>query len=271
MGTLAAWLPLLVLLVLLPALLYGAALAFIAWRQEALLFYPQVLAADHRFAVAADDVQELWIDVPGARLHALQLKRPAPSAVVYFLHGNGGSLDSWFVDLDFYRRANVDLVMLDYRGYGKSSGRIGSEAQLLADVRAAWQQVAPQYVGVRRVFVGRSLGTGPAAMLAADVQPEATVLVSPYFSMQSLAAEHYPWVPGALLRYPLRTDAAVTRIAGALLLVHGSRDTVIPPAHTERLQALAPRAAVTIIEGAGHNDLQGFAAYRQRLLQLMAP
>ncbi len=252
------------------ALLYALALGLIAWRQESLLFYPQVLPADHRFDKGAD-VQDLWIDVPGARLHALHLRRPTPDGVVFFLHGNAGSLDNWFVDLDFYRRANVDLVMLDYRGYGKSSGRIGSEAQLMADVRAAWQAVAPQYRGLRRIFVGRSLGTGPAAMLAAEVQPEATILVSPYFSMQALAAEHYPWVPGALLRYPLHTDRALPLIGGELLLVHGSRDNVIPVSHTTRLQALVPRAAVMVIDGAGHNDLQNFPAYRQRLLQVLQP
>ncbi|MCY7317064.1 MAG: alpha/beta hydrolase [Rubrivivax sp.] len=270
-------------------LLYALVLALIAWRQESLLFYPQVLPATHRISNETD-VHDLWTDVPGARLHALHLRRPAPDGLVFFLHGNAGSLDSWFVDLDLYRRANVDLVMLDYRGYGKSSGSITSEAQLMADVRAVWQQVAQHYspkagqadeadrasragragkAGLRRIFVGRSLGSGLAAMLAAEVQPEATILVSPYFSMRALAAEHYPWVPGALLRYPLRTDQALPRVSGNVLLVHGERDTVIPASHTARLQALVPQAAVSIIEGAGHNDLQSFPAYRQQLLQLL--
>jgi hypothetical protein len=71
---------------------------------------------------------------------------PAAAArpgVVFYLHGNAGNLDSWFVNADFWRQANVDLFMLDYRGYGKSSGRITSQAQLEADVRAAWAAVAP--------------------------------------------------------------------------------------------------------------------------------
>jgi pimeloyl-ACP methyl ester carboxylesterase len=155
--------------------------------------------------------------------------------------------------------------MLDYRGYGKSSGRIESQAQLEADVRAAWASIAPLYAGKRRVFFGRSLGSALAAGLAAEVQPELTVLVSAYESMAALAADHYRWVPPALLRYPLRTDAALARVKSAVLLVHGQRDEIIDAAHSERLLRVAPHAERVLIEGAGHNDLQQFPAYLEAL------
>ena len=88
----------------------------------------------------------------------------SPRGVVFFLHGNSDNMQHWFVNLDFYRTAQLDLVMLDYRGFGKSTGRIESQAQLEADVRAAWATVAaqPQYAGKKRVIYGRSLGTGNA-------------------------------------------------------------------------------------------------------------
>jgi uncharacterized protein len=242
------------------ALLYAALLALVWWQQERLIFQPATLSAEHRFDVGAD-VHEAWVDVPGARLHALHLRNREPQGVVFFLHGNAGNLDSWFANADFYRRLNFDLFMLDYRGYGKSSGRIHSQAQLEADVRAAWASVAPLYAGQRRVIMGRSLGSALAAGLAADVQPELTVLVSPYESMAALAAEHYRWVPQALLRYPLHTNLALARIKSSLLLLHGEQDTLIDPRHSARLQQLAPQAERVLIRGAGHNDLQAFPAY----------
>ncbi len=246
-------------------LLYGAALAWLWFRQEKLLFAPTVLAADYRLA-SAPDIHELTLDVPGARLSAMHLKLPNPKGVVFFLHGNGGSLESWFVNPEFYRSANYDLFMLDYRGYGKSTGQVESEAQLRADVRTVWATVAPQYTGRKVVVYGRSLGSGLAAGLSAEMgaaqrAPDLTVLVSPYTSMAALATDHYPWVPQTLLRYPMRTDQLLDQIRNPLLLVHGTQDPLIAPRHSDALKALVPHAALVFIQGAAHNDLQNFDTY----------
>ncbi|MBI2748128.1 MAG: alpha/beta fold hydrolase [Burkholderiales bacterium] len=132
-------------------------------------------------------------------------------------------------------------------------------------MRAAWAVVAPQYAGRKIVVYGRSLGSGLAAGLAAELSasraPDLTVLVSSYSSMAALATEHYPWVPQALLRYPLRTDQVVGQIRSPLLLIHGAHDTLIAPSHSEALKALAPQATLERISGAAHNDLQNFDTY----------
>lgn len=252
------------------ATLYATVIGLLWWKQELLLFQPQVLPASHRFALDPD-VKEAWVDVPGARLNALHLQHPQPRGLVFFLHGNAGSLQNWFVNLDLYRQAQFDLYMLDYRGYGKSTGQIESEAQLHADVLAAWNSIAPRYSGLKRVIFGRSLGTGLAAQLGVQVQPELTVLASPYFSMQALAAEHYPWVPQRVLRYPLRTDLSLPLLRGPVLLVHGSQDTLIDPRHSQWLVALRPGTLSSLVEGAAHNDLQRWPAYGQALAAALAP
>lgn len=254
---------------LLALLLYGALLAWLYWRQERLIFFPEPLPAAHRFDFGPD-VHEHAIEVPGgARLSVLQLRLPRPKGVVFFLHGNAGNLQSWFINAEFYRAAGYELVMPDYRGYGKSEGRIESEAQLRADMRAVWEALAPRYAGLRRVILGRSIGTALAAGLAAELRPELTVLVSPYRSLGALMREHYPFVPAALLRYPLDTGAALARLPGPVLLLHGERDTLIPPAHSEQLLALARQGSLYRIAGAGHNDLHEFEAYRRALRQAL--
>jgi pimeloyl-ACP methyl ester carboxylesterase len=284
------WLPLVLVA------LYAAVLLLLWLAQERLIFLPQKLAAEHRFDLGAD-VHEVWVErpadaagagsAPAVRLHALHMRLPAPEGFVFYLHGNAGNLQGWFVNTDFWRRMNYDLFMLDYRGYGKSGGAVQSQAQLLADVRAAWDQVAPAYAGKRRVIFGRSLGSALAATLAADLEAsggaaDLTVLVSPYESMAALAAEIYPWVPAALLRYPLRTDEAVARLKGPLLLVHGERDELIGLAHSERLLGRAQRAdsgraggaraaaSLLRVPEAGHNDLQMFPVYLDGLQTALA-
>jgi len=255
------------------AVLYAAVLGALWFGQEKLLFFPTVLPAD-RVLAKAPDIREVWIDVPGARLNALHLRLPNPKGVVFFLHGNAGSLETWFVNPEYYRRANFDLFMIDYRGYGKSSGRIESEEQLRADVRAAWASVAPQYEDRKRVLYGRSLGTGLAVGLAAEMSttraPDLTVLVSAYTSMAALAREHYRWVPQFLLRYPMRSDALIGQVRGPVLLIHGERDPLIAPSHSDALRALMADATVAPISGAGHNDLQEFDDYLRALDRALA-
>jgi alpha-beta hydrolase superfamily lysophospholipase len=258
-------------LVTMAALAYAAAVGYMWVRQEQLLFAPDVVSASQRLKLD-DDVHEVFIDVPGAKLHALHLRLPNPRGVVFYLHGNTGSVQRWFVDADFYRRANFDLFMLDYRGYGKSSGRIENEAQLQADVRAAWQQVGLLYAGKRRVIHGRSLGTALAAQLSAAVRPELTVLVSPYSSLEALIAERHPWVPSFALRYPLHADRAVMQMRTPLMIVHGARDTFITPEHARRLASLKPDAQLVVVPDAGHGNIVDTAGYRKALsVSLEAP
>ncbi len=237
-------------------LVYAGLLALLWWKQEALLFHPQPLPAGHRLATEPD-VHERTVPVPGAQLSVLHLQRPGARGVVFFLHGNAGNLAGWFSNTEFYRQANFDLVMPDYRGYGKSTGAIASAQQLRSDVRAVWDSIAAQYAGRRVVLYGRSLGTGLAADLAEQLTregraPHLTVLVSPYSSLRELTAEFYPWVPGGLLRYPLDTARHLPNVRGPILLVHGERDTLIGMQHAQRLARIAPAARLLVVPGAGH-------------------
>jgi pimeloyl-ACP methyl ester carboxylesterase len=263
------WLYTLGVVALLVLAAWLAVLGHLWLTQEKLLFEPVTLDAGASLAREAD-VHERFVDVPGARLSVLELRLPNPRGVVFYLHGNSGNLNDWFVNTGLYRRANFDLVMLDYRGYGKSTGRISSEAQLHADVEAVWGEVAARYQGRRIVFQGRSLGSGLAAALAAKMQPDLTILVSPYASMAALTRQHYPWVPAPVLRYPLRTDRAIAAIAKPVLLIHGEQDTLIPLAHSEALQALCGHARLVRIAGAGHADLQDFELYGQAVAQSLS-
>ena len=88
--------------------------------------------------------------------------------------------------------------------------------------------------------------------------------------MRALARQHYPWVPGALLRYPLATDALISQLRGPLLLLHGDQDRLIPLAHSQTLLRLAPAARLVVVEGADHNNLHSFESYRQALHQALA-
>ncbi|WP_298923375.1 alpha/beta fold hydrolase [uncultured Ramlibacter sp.] len=254
--------------------IYGAAISWLYFRQERLLFEPEQLAQDQVLCADAD-VRELFVDVPGARLSVAQLQLPRARGVMFFLHGNSGNLQKWLVGLDTFRELNYDVVMFDYRGFGKSSGRIESEAQLHADVQAVWAQFAPQYEGRRVVVAGQSLGTGLAAGLSAEMcsagrAPDLTIMVSAYSSMQALGAELYPWVPSRVLRYPLATLDRACRLTGKLMLIHGDKDELIGFHHSQALHRAMPLAQLHCVEGAGHSDVHQFPSFRQAMHSALA-
>ncbi|MFT3734271.1 MAG: alpha/beta fold hydrolase [Rhodocyclaceae bacterium] len=255
---------------------YAALVGSIIWRQEKLLFYPTPLPADFQFNKPG--VVERKVEVPGATLSALHFRQPESKGLIFFLHGNAGNLDIWLPSTEFYRRAGYDLFMLDYRGFGKSSGKIESEAQLHADVQAAWRSVAGEYKGKPVVIYGRSLGTGLATKLASELpagDAALLVLVSPYSSFAQLGRDHFAWIPSFLSRYPMRTDLWLPQVKSPVFMVHGDRDVLIAPSHAEALQRLRPDAELLHLPEAGHNDVHEFQAYTDalaaRLGRLTAP
>lgn len=257
-------------LVMIPVLLWSSAVGALWWKQESLLFAPQALPNEVQMVLP--DVREEWVDVPGARLHALHLRQPvvagqrSTKGIVFYLHGNGGNVATWLTNPSFWRASGYDLFLIDYRGYGKSTGQIVDEAQMHDDLLRAWHQVAPEYEGLKHVIYGRSLGTGLATKLATQVQPDLLVLVSPYYSMKDVATEHYPWVPGFILRYPLPTYTWLPQVKGQVFIVHGEQDTLIPFAHAQRLLALKPDAELLPLPQAAHNDIQRFDVYTDALM-----
>jgi uncharacterized protein len=251
----------LVTVITLPLLLTTAFAGSLYFFQESLIFVGTRLPDDHRFEFDVP-FRELTIAVDGAELNALHFQQPSPRGLVFFLHGNAGNLQSWTSNIGYYRQVNYDLFIFDYRGYGKSSGRIEDEQQLHADVRAAWDTVAPLYHDKPIVIYGRSLGTALAARLARDVEPDLLMLVSPFTSVVAMAKQQYPFLPGALVRYPLRTDRLIADIRAPIVFVHGSEDRLIPLAHGLELRDLVrTESSLIIVEGAGHNDIHVFDSY----------
>jgi alpha/beta superfamily hydrolase len=207
------------------AVFYGGTLAFLYLSQERLLFRATVLPGDHRFKFS-QPFEEIRIPVPGAVLDALYFPQQDSRGLVFFLHGNAGNVETWTTGLDFYQRVGYDLFMLDYRGYGKSTGSMRSETELHADVRAAWDAIAPRYGGKPVVVYGRSLGSGLAASLARDVHPALLCWSLPYRARR--AAKRSTRSTRVAAQYPRRTDANIGEVTSPVVLLHGCDDAKIP-------------------------------------------
>lgn len=229
--------------------------------QDKLVFPADPLPKDYQFHFE-QDFEEHMIAVDGGSINALYFPQPDSRGLVFFLRGNSGNLVDWTTQLDFYRRANYDLFIFDYRGYGKSQGRIKSPAQIHSDVRHLWDFITPRYQDKKIVIYGRSIGTALATKLATEVSADLLILVSPFTSVARLAKQRYPFVPKQLIRFPFETDTIIGDVTSPIAFAHGRDDKMFGPEHTQRLYDLtqSPKEML-IIDGAGHGDIHLFDEY----------
>ncbi|MFQ5529204.1 MAG: alpha/beta hydrolase [Gemmatimonadota bacterium] len=257
-------------------LAWGAICAWYYLRQESVIFHPSVLPAGHRFAFNRPFEEHDIQMEDGIALNALLFEANRghePSAipgVVFYLHGNAGDLQSWGYHADLYVDAGYDFLVVDYRGYGKSGGRISGEAELHADVQTVWDWLAARYDPASIVVVGYSLGSALGARVACVNGARQLVLLAPFFSGRDIGRRVAPWLPSALIRYPMRTDLLLADCELPVTLVHGERDaTVRPEASTRLLELLGDGGRLVLLPGAGHQDIGEDPEFRSAMLELL--
>lgn len=246
---------------------------FFGCTQESLIFFPETLPKDFSFAFS-QPFEEVNVPVEAATLNALLFKAPKANGAILYLHGNAGSLRSWGGVAGDFTSRGYDILIPDYRGFGKSTGKIADEKQLLDDGLAAYRMLTKTWPKEKIVVYGRSIGTGVATFVAQSANPQMLILESPFLSLIDLASHHYPFLPRAVismfLRYPLRNDRRIGEVAAPVYLIHGTKDEIIPFDHSVRLERLirSPHRLIRI-EGGSHNDLADFGAYGRELDRLL--
>ncbi len=177
-----------------------------------------------------------------------------PWPLLIFTHGNGELAEYWVDEFTEPRSWGWAVLLLEYPGYGGSAGK-PSEASIhaVASAAHAWARGDARIDARRIVAYGRSLGSGPAARLAADAGLAGLILESAFTSTRPLAARFL--VPGFLVRDPFDNVAALRRYRGPLLVLHGRQDAIIPIEHGRTLAAAVPGAEFHELP-CGHNDCE---------------
>ena len=240
--------------------------------QEQLIFVPDKLPANHVFAFPNATFEEVQVSSGTVTLSALHFKVAQPKGVVLYFHGNAGSLRGWGAIAPMFTRRNYDLFMLDYRGYGKSSGQLSTEADLHADARAAYDYLRQRFSADQIVIFGRSLGSGVASHLAVSVPARMLILETPYTSLAAVVAARTPFIPVELLmKYPLRTESWIGQVRCPVYIFHGTADDLVPYAHSTRLMTLihAPHERITL-PGGGHGNLASFSEYQTKMIEVLS-
>ena len=196
-----------------------------------------------RLALPEGSVEAVFLPATGP-------ERAAHTPVMIFAHGNGELIDDWVKSLDGFRERGIAVLLVEYPGYGRSSGA-PSERTVRAAMAAAYDRIAadPRVDRTRLFGFGMSLGGGAICALAKDRALRALILQSTFTSLDAFTS-HF-WAPAFLLRSHFDNLSTVRRFAGPVLVIHGSHDSVIPWQLGRQLATASPNATFRLYD-CGH-------------------
>lgn len=250
------------------AVTYAAIVALIFLFQDRLVYFPgasrELAATPQAYGLEYESLNIRTAD--GETLHGWWIPAPAtrqPRGIVLLLHGNAGNISHRLDYTHMFNRLGYACLLVDYRGYGKSSGS-PSEEGTYGDAEAAWQWLS-QARGANAgdiVIAGESLGGGVATWLALRHPPRALLLMSTFTSIPDMAAGIYPFLPVRLIaRISYDNLANMRQIRTPVLVAHSSQDDVVPFAHGQALFAAANEPKQFLEMRGRHNE--GFIFARE--------
>ena len=182
--------------------------------------------------------QETLLDVQGHKTHLWHIPATQETRrTILFSHGNAGNISDRLRSISIFRDMGYNVIAYDYGGYGKSSGS-PSEKRCCQDIRAVWDYAISElnYNPEHIILHGRSLGAGPTAYLATQINAGIVILESTFTTIPDVTRRHYPLLPKwTLSRNQFNTLERISKITTPVLVVHGKKDTLIPYAHGKKL------------------------------------
>lgn len=249
-------------------IMIGVALYFL---QDKFIFHPKKLPADYEYKF---DVPFRQIDLAvneEKNLSIVQFTVPDSirKGIVLYFHGNRENINRYAPFAKNFTRNNYEVWMMDYPGYGKSTGK-RKEKILYEDALTFYKMAISKIAADSIIIYGKSLGTGIAAQLASVRDCKKLILETPYYSMDALAKHYffiYPVV--SMTKYDIPTYQYFEYINAPITIFHGTRDRVIPYKQAKKLATKKAGTELVTIEKGKHNNLNDFALFQKKLDSLL--
>lgn len=239
------------------------------WAQERSIFFPgpnnptlaqQYLANRVEIGASGATLEGWWVE---------NQRATNDFAVLYF---GGNAEDVLYTAATAPKLDARRVLVVNYRGYGRSTGKPGQEA-LYADALAIYEYAIASGVAPEQIVVmGRSLGSGVATMLAGSRPVRGAILITPFDSLAAVAAGHYPFVPvRLLLRHPFPSSDWAKRTRAPALFIAAGNDLVVPSIHAQRLyETWLGKKHIHVLAGMGHNDIDQHPDYYRLVNEFLA-
>ena len=254
-------------------ILYLLICTLLSFFQEKVIFFPESLDKDFSFEFDGNFEEHYVTMKDGSKLHSLLFNTTDPKGVILYLHGNAGSLEVWGTVADTFTSLGYEVFIPDYRGYGKSEGRIKNEAQLHRDMQTLYNYLKKEYSENQIIVLGHSIGSGMAARLAAKNDPKLLILQAPPYSLPHLAKKMFPLnlFPSFLIEYKLETGKYVKKANVPVAVFHGDEDEIVHYGSSLKIQQhFKPGDTLITLEGLGHNNFLHTRQYAEAIEEILA-
>ncbi|OAD92540.1 hydrolase [Aequorivita soesokkakensis] len=239
--------------------------------QDYFLFKPEKLPKDFNFYYENQSVSEYNLETrDGAIINGLHFSVEKPLGVVLYLKGNSKSIKGWGKFAVDFTRNNYDVIMVDYRGFGKSTGKRSQKA-IKHDLQFIYNEIREKVSEKYIIIYGRSLGSGFATKLASMNNPKMLILDAPYYSLTKVTGRYMPFMPlSIILKYPMPTYKWLKYVKCPIHIIHGTKDKLIPFGSSVKLSQVNQKLTrLHPIIGGGHKNLNNFESYHKILTEII--
>ena len=218
--------------------IYVFIVSYVYFNQVGMVFQTSQLSKDYQF-----DFQQKFEEInitsfDGIKLNGLLFEAEKSKGLIFYLHGNAGTLETWGKIAKIYTRLGYDIFILDYRSFGKSEGEIENEEQLNKDVSVVYKTLTKRYPENKIIITGYSIGSGLATILASENHPKALILQSPYYSFTELSSSRVRFFPDFMKKFHLETFKYLPQVKAPIYIFHGTDDQLISCSNSVRLNKL---------------------------------
>jgi pimeloyl-ACP methyl ester carboxylesterase len=234
--------------------------------QDLLLFHPKPLSAQYQFQFSQPFTEHNILHETGRNLNILYFPvKDVKKGTILFFHGNMKNSEHYKKYIPFLTNTGFDVWMMDYPGFGKSTGK-RSEEIMCKDALLVYNMATAQTSSDSLIIYGKSIGTGVAAQLASVRPCQRLILETPYYSLDALAKHYLPFYPvPPMSRYSFPIYQYLKKVAAPITILHGTKDEVIPFKQAKNLQEENKNIQLVIIRNGKHNNLLSFPLFQKTI------
>ena len=233
-------------IILILAFIYVSSGILFYYNQEKIIFQgqPMPLGFIYEFNTKggypnfseAEEINLITID--NVKINGVLAKTPGSKGVVLYFHNYNAKLWNFGTEMVKYSDQGYDVMMIDYRGYGKSEGVVKSEQDIYSDAQAGYDWLKTKYSESQIIVAGREFGTAPAAKIAELNNPKQLILDRPFYSGDDFLFQNAPFIPSQALKYKFSINQMLPKVKAPIAIINSQISLPIPANSSQRLSKL---------------------------------